>query len=151
MSDHAALYQLAKSDLQAIADPLIDFATQQVSKRGAFLPFGATLANGAVRLHAATTGADRASSTEVLPVLIAGLQRAAADDTAAAVCEWVRITPEGGAETDAVKVWAHHRTGVSVAFYLPATKPFLRSWRFGEMMVQAAPRLVEAWPSVAAV
>lgn len=151
MTDFATLYQQAKPELQTMADPLLDFATQQVTTRGGFLPFGATLTEeGRVERQAAAPAAAVVSGDEVLPLLLAGLQRiAAAGARAVAVCEWVRIGSEGGALTDAVKVSVHHRGGVAVAFYLPATKPLLRSWRFGEIIARSAAALIDTW-SVAA-
>lgn len=90
---------------------------------------------------------DIASSTEVLPILHDGLRAAAADSATAAiaVCERVKITPEGGSQTDAIKVLVEHARGLAVAFYLPCHKRLLRGWQFGEIMALPAKPEVGAW------
>lgn len=150
MSDLQKRYTEVKDELMKVADPLFGFATEQVLKQGAFLPFAAVLAaDGQVALVAAAPEREPASGEDVLPLLVAGLQQSAAreDVTAAAACEWVKIGLNGGKLQHAVKVHAHHRRGVAVTFYLPATKPLLRKWQFGEMIMTPAPPLIEAWPN----
>jgi hypothetical protein len=147
MSDTDSLYEELKDHLQTVADPLFDFACQQVTKLGAFLPVGAKMtADGETELVAAAPKEDVTSSDVVLPLLVAALQQSATDAEAVALCEWVKIEVDGGKARDAVKVHAHHKRGLAVAFYLPATKTFWRGWQFGEMMVKPAEKLVETWP-----
>lgn len=126
MSDFDALYRDLKTDLQAISGPLFDFAQQQVQKEGTFLPFGATLQHdGTVSLKAAWTGKEMVSSTESLPILHDGLRAEAISPEilAVAMCEWVKITPAGGSQTDAIKILVEHLSGLAVAFYMPCRKP----------------------------
>src|SRR5436309_2827838 len=107
MIDVDSLYKELQPDLDRISGPLFEFAEQQVTKRGAFLPFGASLKrNGEIGLEAASNGQDLASSVEILPILHDGLRATVAqgDVSAIAVCEWVKIRPEGGKRTDAMKV-----------------------------------------------
>jgi hypothetical protein len=148
MSDFDALYCDLKADLQAVSGPLFEFAQQQVQKRGTFLPFGATLRPaGEVSMNAAWTGENMVSSPELLPLLHAGLRADAArgDLSAVAVCEWVKITPAGGSQTDAIKVLVEHARGLTVAFYMPCRKSFLRGWQFGDVMARAAEPEVRPW------
>jgi len=148
MSDSDALYRDLKADLRALADPLLQFAQQQVQKRGMFLPFGATLRpGGEVSLSAAWTGKERVSSAELLPLLHEGLRADAVQSKAFAigVCEWVKITPAGGSQTDAIKVLVEHARGLTVAFYMPCQKPLLRGWQFGNVMALAAEPEVRPW------
>jgi len=148
MSSFETLYSELKDDFQVITEPLVDFARQQLHKRGMFLPFGASLAgDGEVTLKTAWTGQDTASSTEVLPILHDGLRATAADSgtVAIAVCEWVKITLEDGSQTNAIKVLIEHARGLAVAFYLPCHKRLLRGWQFGEMIALPAKPEVGAW------
>lgn len=146
MTDLDALYVELQDDLQVLADPLFDFAGEQVAKRGAFLPFGAVLNSlGEVDLHGATGGADVESPAEVLPLLHEGLLDAAADALALAVCEWVSIQPDGGKTTDAIKVLVEHSRGLTVAFYLPMRKKLIGGWVADEMLVMPADPEVGAW------
>lgn len=153
MSDARTLYSEVKSELQAMASPLFDFAASQVRKRGAFLPFGATLsAHGEIALQAAVPEHEVVSSEEVLPILIDGLRQDAMDKglTAVAVCEWVKIGIDGGRFHDAVKVHVHHSRGIAVAFYMRASKRLLGGWEFGSMTAHPADGLVKGWSTTGA-
>jgi hypothetical protein len=148
MSDAAGLYAELRPELEAIADPLLEFGVEQVRKRGAFLPFGATLsASGEVSQQAALGDSDPATTADLLPVLIAGLRDAARSDSVVAVAaaEWVKIGQNGGELEDAVKVHVHHRRGLAVAFYIVSTRRLMRGWAFGEVMAKRAGPIVEAW------
>jgi hypothetical protein len=149
MADVDELYGELKEELQALSSPLFGFAEQQVRKRGAFLPFGAALErSGEVTLHAATDGDEVTSSSELLPILHDGLRSAVGqrDSSAVAVCEWVKITPEGGEQTDAVKVLVEHERGLTIAFYVPCRRRALLGWRFDAMFVKsAAPEVRPLW------
>jgi hypothetical protein len=146
------LYAELKGDLATVSGPLFDLAEQLVRKQGAFLPFGAVLSStGEVSLQAAASEQDVATSEDVLPILIEGLQQAARPDaSAAAVAEWVKIGMEGGAMVDAMKVQVHHRRGLCVSFYVLATKRFLKGWQFGDTIVQPAEPIVIEWAQTAA-
>jgi hypothetical protein len=127
MPDSYALYGELKGDLQTVAEPLFEMACGQVEKRGAFLPFGSKLSpEGEVRLVAAAPNEDTTTSEVVFPLMIEALRESARYSTAIALAEWVKITPDGGKQTDAVKVHAQHQRGLSVAFYIPATKKLFR-------------------------
>ena len=140
MQDVQALYDEAKGDLQAITDPLFEFGKDQVLKRGAFLPFGATLdGKGEIQLHGVAGENEITTGTEILPLLHEGLRQSRKEDTqAVAVCEWVKITPEKGRLTNAIKVLVEHTNGLAVAFYLPMRKKFLGGWQVGEIIVTPA-------------
>ena len=150
MNDFETLYRELRSDLDALASPLLDFARQQLQKRGSFLPFSASLnSRGEVALQGASPGKDVASSAEILPILHEGLRTIAVqgDVSAVAVCEWVKITPEGEPQTDAVKVLVEHARGLAIGFYLPCRKRFLGGWRYGEMLALPVPAEIRAWPT----
>jgi hypothetical protein len=154
MTEFDALYGELKGDLQTLSSPLFEFAEQQVRKVGAFLPFGAALArNGKVSLHAASSGENVASSSEILPLLHEGLRSAVAeyDLSAVAVCEWVNITLEGGERSDAVKVLVEHERGLTIAFYVPCRRRALLGWRFDALFGKPAdPEVKPSWKGNAA-
>jgi hypothetical protein len=146
--DLDALYQELQPDLDRISSPLFEFAEQQVRKRGAFLPFGASLnRSGEITFEAATGGEDMESAIELLPILHEGIRATVAQGevSAVAVCEWVKITPEGGKQTDAMKVLVEHERGLTVAFYVPCHKRLLGNWNFEVMFAQSAEPEVRPW------
>lgn len=113
-----------------------------------FLPFGAALSRtGEVAIKGAATDQDVACSTDVLPIVHDGLRMEAASGTtvAVAVCEWVKITPEGNPQTDAIKVLVEHVRGLCVAFYLPCHRRLFRGWQFGEIMAVPAKSEIGGW------
>jgi hypothetical protein len=147
MTDTNSLYHELKIDLQTVAEPLLDFACQQVNERSGFLPVGAKLTEaGETILVAAAPSEDITSSDIVLQRLIEALLRDALTANALAFCEWVKIEDTGGKQCDAIKVCAQHKRGLTVAFYVPATKPPLESWEFGEMIVISADPFIGSWP-----
>ena len=148
MTQADSLYAELKPDVQTIAAPLMDFGEQQVRKNGGFLPFGATLTqSGEVALQAAMPERDPATSDDVLPLVMQGLEVAAgrAGITAVAVAEWVKIAEPGQELRDAIKVQVHHRRGLAVTLYTPATKRLLRGWNFGETIARAGEALIKSW------
>jgi hypothetical protein len=153
MSDADTLYSEVNDELQAMASPLFEFAESQVRKRGAFLPFGATLsAQGEIGFQAAGPKHELTSSEEVLPFLVEGLRQDAMNKglAAVAVCEWVKISIDGGRFHDAVKVHLHHSRGIAVAFYEPVSKRLFKGWEFGSMTAHPADGLVEGWSTTGA-
>jgi len=152
MSVDRQLYTELKDDLATITGPLFELAEKLVRQQGAFLPFGAVLAEtGEVALHAAAPENDLTTAKEVLPLLVDALQQAVRPGAAAAaVAEWVKIGQDGGPLVDAMKVQVHHRRGLCVVLYVPATKRFLKGWQFGDTIVQPAEPLIVGWSSPAA-
>lgn len=150
MSTKDQLYAELKPDIQAVAEPLFEFSTECLRKRGNFLPHGAVLTEeGEVQLVGAIpdSGLDLVNSTEVLPVLHAGLRQRARGTTlrALGVAENVTITLEGGTSTTAVKVLLEHKRGLTAALYLPFRKRFLRGYTFGDTFAVEATPEVNAW------
>jgi hypothetical protein len=147
MTNVESLYGELKGELETLTNPLFDFACQQVTKRGAFLPVGARLAaDGEVALVAAKPDEDVTSVEVVRPLLIAALRQSPRDSEAVAYCEWVKIDVDGSGLNDAIKVHAHHKQGLAVTFYLPATKSFWQGWKFGNMIVKSTEGVIDGWP-----
>jgi hypothetical protein len=138
---HNDLYCSAKSDVEALANPLFDFSQQCLKARGNFLPHGAVLKNDrTVELVAAASNGmeGRSTSLEVLPLLHDGLRERVCTFSALAigVAENVTITLEGQKPTPAIKVSIEHENGLSVALYLPFQKRLFRSHIFGNMFAK---------------
>jgi hypothetical protein len=150
MNDTDTLYKELQADLDRISGPLFEFGETQVRKRGMFLPFGATLKrSGEVGFKAASGGAEYESSIEVLPILHEGLRASVKQGgvVAVAVCEWVKITPDGGKQTDAMKVLVEHERGLTLAFYVPCHKAIFKEWAFEGMFALQTEPEVNAWDS----
>jgi len=150
MTEAAALYQVLKDRISLLTSPLFEFAQGQVSERGQFLPFGASMRpGGQVVLHGAAPAERLASGTEVLPILHDGLRvdTGQHSNEAIAVCEWVNIQPAGERRTDAIKVLVEHVRGFCGAFYMPCRKRLFRAWQFGDVFVVPAEPEVRPWGS----
>jgi hypothetical protein len=139
-------YEALSEEIGALSEPLFEFAIDQLEKREAFLPFGATLdRKGELSLQMGYDGQEFASSVEVLPVLHDGLrQEGKAGASTVAVCESVMITLEGKEPTEAIKVLFEHMGGACFALYLPCHRE-AEKWIFGEVFVVAATPEVKAW------
>lgn len=154
MSTSDELYAELEPDLAAVAKPLLELSMELLRRTGNFLPHGAVLTErGEVQLVGAVpdTGRDLVSSTEVLPVLHAGLRDQARSSPlrAMGVAENVTVTPAGKPSTQAVKVLLEHRRGLTIALYRPFRRRFLRGYAFGATFsVRAAPE-VDAWAGAA--
>ena len=151
-ADADSLFRELKPHVEQLAEPLFGASQEFVRKRGAFLPHGAVrTAAGEVQLVMAAPDATEGalvSALEVLPNLHQALRQAVVKENAAAVavCEDVRITPEGADETRAIKVLVEHQRGLCVALYLPFRKR-LFGYSFEEIFAIPANPEVKAWPS----
>lgn len=150
MNEPDHLYDELKPDLQALATPLLEFSTNCVKYRGAFLPHGAVLTDsGEVRLVAAVDDASKelTSAVEVLPVLHQGLRDEVARHIARAiaVAEDVTVTFPGQRPKKAIKVLIEHKRGMTVAVYLSFQKKIFRGYTFGKPVTVDANAEVNAW------
>ncbi|SDY62624.1 hypothetical protein SAMN05444004_102171 [Jannaschia faecimaris] len=130
------------TEMHPLINALFDVSVEFVTKSGGFLPHGATLgAEGDVKLVGGMPANDMTTSEEVLPLLHEGLRQstAVAATRAVAVSESVFI---GANQEPAIKVLAEHRTGLTLALYMPWKKRLLRAPAFGEIqMVRAEPEV----------
>jgi len=150
MIDFDSLYKELKADFDQLVGPLFELAEQHVLKSDGFYPFGATLErSGAVGLDAAWTGEERPDANELLELLHDGLRMTAkkGEVAAVAVCEWVKITVDGGRQADAMKVLVEHERGLSVAFYVPCHKQVSHNWHFEGMFARQVEPEIKAWVS----
>jgi hypothetical protein len=150
VTDLAELYAELKPQIAAVANPLFEMSEKLLREMGNFLPHGAVLTReGELRFVAADPGGEngRTTSTEVLPLLHAGLKFHAREHSAQAVgvAENVTVTPDGTRPTKAVKVLFEHESGLATALYLPFDRKLLRGFVFGRPFSVLASPEVRAW------
>ena len=153
MPDIDALYRELKPDIEKLADPLFELSQTLLEKHGNFLPHAAVLTEeGEVKLVGAAPPDDRTTSTEVLPLLHAGLREMAKTESlkAIGVAESVTVTLEGPKSTKAIKVLFEHARGLNVALYLPFEKKLFRGYLLGTVFSLGAAPEVNAWASTGA-
>lgn len=133
---------MAHPDLDALLNPLLTFAQEQLSKRGAFFPFGASIqSDGQIAMAAGHTGDERPDAVAIIELLVKGFREQAATRTirAAGLCIDMRVVPPGASEkTDAICAQLEHAEGQCVDVYLPYRKGLLGRYKFGEVF--ASPR-----------
>lgn len=152
MNSPDELYAELKGDIAALANPLFELSEKFLNSQGNFLPHGAVLTvENEVKLVAATSGNDVATSVEVLPILHDGLRQQARELTlkAIGVAENVTVTLEGQRPSKAIKVLIEHTRGLVVALYLPFEKRLLRGYMMGSTFSKLAEPEVNAWTSTA--
>ena len=135
------LYSELKPSIASVASALFDLSDKFLRANGNFLPHAAVLTESAeVWLVAADPGQEHTNSTEVLPLLHAGLRAQVAEGglSAIGVAENVTITLEGQQPTKAIKVLFEHRQSLTIVLYLPFEKKFLKGYTFGTTVSLAA-------------
>jgi hypothetical protein len=146
MASVANLYTELKPSIESVATALFELSEKFLRANGNFLPHAAELTDtGEVKLVAADPGRDLTNSSEVLPLLHAGLRGCASNVVAIGVAENVTVTLENQRPTQAIKVLFEHKRGLTVALYLPFEKKFLRGYSFGNVFSVAASPEVSAW------
>jgi hypothetical protein len=128
---------MAHPDLDALLNPLLSFAQQQLSKRGSFLPFAANMAtDGQIAMVGGHTREEHPAPNDLIEFFVDCLsQKAAAGKIrAAGICLDSRVLPSNGSKkTDAIWVQFEHAEGQCVDVYLPYRKGFLGRLRHGEL------------------
>jgi hypothetical protein len=133
---------LAHPDLDALLNPLLTFAQQQVSRRKGFFPFGARMSSaGEISLVAGDIGNEQPDPTELITFLVDVFRREAAEGAirAVGICVDMRVTPPGSSEkTDAVCAQLEHISGECGDVYLPYRKGFLGRIKWGQLFAVTA-------------
>jgi hypothetical protein len=127
-----------QADLDGLLNDVLPFAQQQLAKRGAFFPFGATvLAEGEVRLKAADpVSRARPDPGQLLEALYEGAGSELDQLRAVAFAADVKV-----GRGDAVRVELEHREGVSLMVVVPYTRSRENgSVRYGRLRADAVPR-----------
>lgn len=117
---------MAHPDFDALLNPLLSFAREQLAKRGGFLPFGASVtSDGEVAMAAGYSGQEQTTPVEIIDRLVQGFRRDASGRRirATGICVDARVVPPGSTEkTDAVCVQLEHAEGQCIEVYLPYRK-----------------------------
>jgi len=133
------------ADMEDVVQTLFSLSCDLVAKNGNFLPHGAVQTDeGDIELVAAAGETEITNSEEILPLLQDGLRShtGAASTRVAAVSESVFLGPK---RTAAIKVLVEHKDGLTVAFYQPWAKRFLKGPEFGEIMMREADPEIGGW------
>lgn len=131
---------MAHPDLHELLNVLLPFAKQQITRRGGFLPFGASMSTkGEVRLAMSSPAGDAPTPTECLDTMHDAFrkQAAASEIRASAVC-WTASVTLNEEPSDAITIGLEHLDGEAVNVYMPYRKRLLRGHKFGRLV--AGPR-----------
>jgi len=134
-------------DLDALLEPLLQFAQDMLRKHGEFFPFGNVMTTeGEIQLVAGLAGTEHPPSTEVIDLLVAGARaRAMAGEIrATGICYDVRVRGVDGKSTDAIAVALEHRAGDSVEVLVPYSKRRFGGLQFGELTAGRGERRIFA-------
>jgi hypothetical protein len=114
---------MAHPDLNALLNDLLPFAKRMLTEFGEFHPFGAAMASdGKIALYGAYDGDEHPPAQRLIDMMTQAYhQKAGAGEIrAGGICFDVRTVPPGQTEkTDAVCMALEHRSGESVAVYVP--------------------------------
>jgi hypothetical protein len=128
---------MSRSDLDQLLNVLLPFAQRVLAREGEFHPFGGSLTQTReVVLVAASEGADRQPSQEVLAWLEDSLRETAAAGgvRAVGICVDALVVPPGATlPIDAIETWLEDLEGEAVTTYLPYRRAALGNYRFGEL------------------
>jgi hypothetical protein len=128
---------MAHPDLDALLNPLLSFAQQQLSKRGSFFPFAANMAtDGQIAMVGGYTGEEHPAPNDLIEFFVDCLSREAAAGRirAAGICLDSQVLPPNGSKkTDAIWVQLEHAEGQCVDVYLPYRKGFLGRFKYDEI------------------
>ena len=152
MRSLSELYAELKTDVVAIADPLIEQSQQRLQARDDFLPHAAVLnTEGKVALIGAMTGSrgGQASAVQIMPMLHKGIQQMSREKVLVAIgiAENVSLT-RADMPMQAIKVLLEHERGLTVAMFLPFYKSGEGEYYFGVAFVTPATPALNLWPSV---
>jgi hypothetical protein len=134
-----------RDDLDALLDPLLNFAQEMLRKSGEFYPFGAVMyVDGDMSMVSGYAGSEHPPSTEVIEVLREGMRKQATNGEirAAAICYDATIRDEAGKPSDAIGVTMEHAAGDSAEIFLPYSKPRFGPIRFGELSANGVDRTI---------
>lgn len=128
-SDRREISPDARPDFQALVDVLLPFAQKELRKHGGLYPFGAGMD------LAGKVSVQHPRPEEIIKLLQDSFRRWAAEGglRATGICEFVHLTHESGAGTDAVKMTVEHHLGEAGAYYAPYRTRFMGGLSFREM------------------
>jgi hypothetical protein len=135
---------MAHPDLDALLNALLPFAKQQLSKRGVFLPFGASMStDGAISLAMGYSEEQTATAQGLIALLEAGFANSASEGVVRAVglCMDVRVVPPGETgKTDAICCSLEHASGETRNVFIPYRKGLFGRLTYGALFASPGAR-----------
>jgi hypothetical protein len=126
--------------MDSLLNATLPFAQDQLAKRGNFVPFGAVVTvDGAITMLGGYVGDPKATSRDLLELLVDGARQNSASYRA------VAIVADGliGGKQDAIRIDVEHRDGHAIASALPYTKRrFGRGIDYGELIAADGQRRI---------
>jgi hypothetical protein len=125
---------MAREHLDDILDALIDFAQQQLQKRGSFHPFAVEMKRDrSIGTVMTGGGSEHPDSLLLITELRQAIQSHKSEIVAAGICSDTRVSVDGAKMSDAICCELEGSDGEAVAVYLPYKKRTLRGIEYGEI------------------
>ncbi len=128
---------MSHPDLDQLLNTLLPFAQEALKKRGAFLPFGASMsADGSISLAAGYATDQGKNPAEIVALLVDGLRShaSAGEIKASGICFDVKVVPPGQRDkVDAIETSLEHVSGEAIEVFLPYRKTLFRTLKYGEL------------------
>lgn len=130
---------MAHPDLDQLVNFCLPFAQNQLKKRGAFLPFAATVgSDGAINPLAVLPDDEQPDSQHLIDLQTDLITKLVAEGQvqATAICWDGSLSVDGpdGTKQDAVTVALEHSGGESILVFLPYRKRFLLGYGYDELI-----------------
>jgi hypothetical protein len=128
---------MPRTVLENLMQRIVPIAERILEKEGTFVPYGAALSKEEeVELAGGDPDREYRSSGEVIEAVLEQLRAFAADGrhVAVAMVLDVRVTPpQNEEETDAIRVFLEHETGLNIEAFIPYVKKDGAAVEYGEM------------------
>lgn len=138
--------QAAFTAMNPLVNAMFDRCEDLVEQSGVFMPFGAALIGEDLRLLEVEPpeGEQMTNPKALLPVIQDALKGQGSEDgcIALATAELVMLEQDS---QNAIKVYAEHRTGFAMAFYLPMDMTGPGQFSFGEVRQVGSDTVIGGW------
>ena len=134
--------QLERAELDALLDPMLEFAEKLLREHGEFYPFAVSLdQQGQMALVAGAAGGEHPESQTVIDLLVDGLRLDAGQGRirASGICGDALFTGSDLKKTDAIAMSLEHSLGEGAMVFRPYSKGRIGGWKFGDLVAQQPP------------
>lgn len=132
--------QPERAELDALLDPMLEFAEKMLREHGEFYPFAVTLdQEGQIGLVGGLTDGEHPESRAVIDLLVDGLRGSAQQGRirASGICWDALMTGADGKKTDAIAMSLEHSLGDGAMVFRPYSKGRIGGWKFGDLVATA--------------